>query len=78
MVFDAEGVSRHDRCPACASERTVTWVYDVGPEELECLDCGYRSDAASLRDLQRDAGDVLEGDDAENLPAPSKVRSLKA
>ncbi len=78
MTFDAEGVNQQVPCPSCGSERTVTWMFDVGPDELECRDCGYRSDAASLRDLQRDAGDVLEGDGSEGLPAPTKVRSLKA
>lgn len=77
--MDAEGFHEQTPCPDCGSLVTVTYYYNEGFTEIECQRCGYRSDAASLEDLQRAVGDLLERDDAlagpwddlgEDDPAP--------
>lgn len=58
--MDAEGFHEQTPCPECGSPETVTYYYNEGFEELECSQCGYRSDTQSVSDLQRASGEVLE------------------
>lgn len=72
MAYDAEG--RHDGvpCPDCGSTRTISWHYQEGFDELECRDCGFRSDAEDLDALRRESGDVLRSDDDAPFPPPDR------
>lgn len=76
MDYDAEGSHDGDRCPECGSANTITWHFREGFDELECRACGYRSDAAEISALRRDAVDLLRRDDRAPLPRPG--RPLKA
>jgi hypothetical protein len=76
-MFDAEGSYEGTICPGCGRTNTVTYRYDEGFDELECLDCGYLSDQDELAALQRYGGELLEGDGADTLPA-IPFRRIKA
>lgn len=85
--MDAEGFNEETPCPECGSVNTVTYRYVEGFSELECPNCGFRSDSQELADLTRYQGLVLERglpsghtfDDraADNLP-PVPIRAMKA
>ena len=77
--MDAEGFHEQIPCPRCGSEQTVSFHYVEGFEELECLRCGYRSDAAEIAALTRFQGNLLERDDEDpdDLP-PIPIRTMKA
>jgi uncharacterized metal-binding protein (TIGR02443 family) len=76
-LFDAEGSFEGVTCPGCGRTNTVTYRYDEGFDELECLDCGYLSDHEELAALQRYDGALLEGDEAEAAPV-IPFRRIKA
>lgn len=85
--MDAEGFHEEVPCPECGSHDTVTYRYVEGFSELECPNCGYRSDSQELADLTRYQGAVLErgrrrfsaGPEAadDGLP-PVPIRAMKA
>lgn len=77
VLFDAEGSYEGVPCPGCGRNNTITFRYQEGFEELECLDCGYLSDQEELSALQRYDGALLEGEADEPLPIVP-VRPLKA
>ncbi len=59
--MDAEGCHEGVPCPRCGSVRTITYHYVEGFAELECPECGYRSDADELDALTRFESDLAEG-----------------
>lgn len=72
-MADAEGMHEGTPCPECGSEDTVRFEYVEGFHELECRSCGWTSDAEELAELQRFAGDLLEGSDrTARPPVPRK------
>lgn len=71
-MIDAEGTHAGERCPDCGSTRTVTFFYREGFSELECPDCGYRSDAEELSALQSFGGALLETE-RDIPPLPRKA-----
>jgi uncharacterized metal-binding protein (TIGR02443 family) len=73
-MVDAEGRHEGTPCPHCGDQHTITYRYAEGFSELECPECGYRSDQQELDTLQRFSGDLLEG---ETLP-PVPRRPLEA
>ncbi len=75
-AVDAEGSYDGVACPVCGGTGTITFRYVEGFEELECPDCGYRSDAEELDALTRYESALLESDDRE--PAPIPRRSIEA
>lgn len=75
-MFDAEGSHDGVPCPECGSDATISWRYGEGFDELECTACGYRSEEADVAALERDAGDLLTGDD--DAPRPRPRRPLRA
>lgn len=74
LDVDAEGRRGEDPCPRCDSLNTLSHDYPEGYTDLECFDCGYRSDAEEIADLARFAGGLLERD--PSLPMP--IKKLKA
>ncbi len=87
--MDAEGFREQTPCPNCGSLETITYHYSEGFEELECGNCGYRSDSEALAELQRATGDLLERDGSrlrtgdrdrgpESAGPPVPFRSMKA
>ena len=74
--IDAEGFREGAECPDCGSTDTVTFRYREGFEEVECPNCGYRSDDEELDLLTRYSADLLEDDTTEELPIPR--RSIQA
>lgn len=74
-AVDAEGFHEQMPCPECGSSETVTYYYNEGFEELECAQCGFRSDRASVADLQCATGDVLE---RGQVDAVIPIRSIEA
>jgi uncharacterized metal-binding protein (TIGR02443 family) len=76
-LFDAEGSYEGTACPGCGRTNTVTYRYEEGFEELECLDCGFMSDQEELAALQRYDGELLEGDENGRPPLPP-LRHIKA
>jgi hypothetical protein len=73
MAFDPESRRSEDPCPRCGSLNTLSHDYP-GFSDLECLECGYRSDAEEIAELTRFEGALLERD--PSLPMP--VKKLKA
>lgn len=85
--MDAEGFNEEIPCPECGSVNTVTYRYVEGFSELECPNCGYRSDSQELAELTRFQGSVLErGFNPEHAfdervaedPPPVPIRAIKA
>lgn len=76
-MADAEGVHEGTPCPECGSENTIRFEYAEGFHERECRNCGWSSDAEELAELQRYAGDLLEGRNAGKRP-PVPRKPLKA
>ena len=76
--MDAEGFNERVPCPRCASERTVSFHYVEGFDELECPDCGFRSDAEELGALTRFQSGLLEREAAEQDIPPIPIRAMKA
>ncbi len=74
-MYDAEGHHEGDACPECGDEGTIRWRFEEGFEELECRQCGYRSDGPEIADWTRRSGDVLVKDDA---PPPPPGRPMRA
>lgn len=74
-TVDAEGFHEQTPCPECGSPETVTYYYSEGFEELECAQCGFRSDTQSVADLQRASGEVLE---RRQIDATVPIRSIEA
>jgi len=70
MTFDPESCRGEDPCPQCGSLNTLSHDYPEGFSDLECLSCGYRSDAQEIAELTRFEGALLE------IPMP--VKKLKA
>lgn len=73
---DAEGLREGTECPDCGSTDTVTFRYQEGFDELECPQCGYRSDDQELDSLTRYTSELLEEDSSLQLPIPR--RSIQA
>jgi len=72
MDYDAEGSHDGRPCPKCGSDRTISWHFSEGFDELECRACGYRSDAGELTALRRESGDLLRRDEEAPIPAPGR------
>lgn len=70
MTFDHESRRSEDPCPQCGGLNTLSHDYPEGFSDLECLDCGFRSDAEEIAELARFEGALLERD--PSLPIPVK------
>jgi len=75
-TFDAESSHGLEHCPECDSDNTITYHYNEGFTELECLNCGYLSDAEEIAALTRYDGSLIESDKTIKLPMP--VKKIKA
>ncbi|MEZ4631998.1 MAG: hypothetical protein R2880_15025 [Deinococcales bacterium] len=75
--LDAEGHHGLEACPSCQSLNTLRYDYHEGFSELECLDCGYLSDAEELAELTRYDGSLLE-DLAPHQRPPIPFKKIKA
>lgn len=71
-MYDAEGSFDGVPCPECGSDRTISWHFAEGFDELECRACGYQSDALAMAELERASGDVLKRDDEVEAPTPKR------
>lgn len=76
--MDAEGFNEQVPCPRCGSERTVSFHYVEGFDELECPDCGFRSDAEEIGDLTRFQSNLLEREERGAKRPPVPIRAMKA
>lgn len=75
-MYDAEGRRANELCPQCGSTDTITYDYTEGFSELECEQCGFRSDGDELSALNRFRGDLKERAGVDLPPIP--IKKMKA